>query len=109
MLVNRNARAPYVTIANGATASSALKFGDYAFGLFFIPSAFTGATVTFQVSYDGTTYVVLKDSSNTDISYTVTASKAYPFPDEASGAAYIKIISASAEGAARTIYCSVKG
>lgn len=109
MFVNRNSRAPYVTIASGGTASSALKFGDYAFGIFYIPSAFTGATVTFQTSYDGTTYTTLRDSSNADISYTVTASKSYAFPDEASGASYIKIVSASAEGADRTIYCNVKG
>ena len=104
----RHAKSPAVTIANGATDSSVLTIDNYSFGLFTIPSAFTGATVSFLVSADGVTFVPLRNASNTLISYTVTPSNAYPFPDEVGAAFAVKIRSASAEGAARTIVVSVK-
>lgn len=107
--VTRFPKHPSCTIANGGTNSTGIDFSAYAFGQFTIPSAFTGATVTFQCSVDGSTYTTLNDSSNATISYTVTASRTYPLPDELSGAHYFRIVSASAEGAARTILLSLKG
>ena len=106
--LNRHAKSPSLTIANAATDSSALNFDSYSFGLFVIPATFTGATVSFLVSADGVTFYPLRNATNTIISYTVTGGNAYPFPDEVGGALSLKIRSASAEAAARTIVVSIK-
>lgn len=98
-----------MVIANGATDSSGIDYDRYSFGMFIIPAAFTGASVSFKVSSDGTTYFPVRDSTNTLISQTVTVGNAYQFPDEIGGARYVKIVSASAEGAARTILIMAKG
>ena len=97
-----------ITIASGATASSAINLRGYAQAGYLIPSAFSGATVTFQVSAENTTYQVLHDSTNTVITQTVTASKAYALPISCFAFGYVKLISASAEGADRTIIVSLK-
>jgi hypothetical protein len=104
----RHAKSPSLTIANGATDSGTLIFDHYSFGMFVIPAAFTGATVSFLVSADGTTFFPLRNAANSLISYTVTVGNAYPFPDEVGAAHSLKIRSASAEGAARTIVVSLK-
>lgn len=107
--INRHAKNPTVTIASGQTVSSALNFDAYDLGNYFIPASFTGTTIQFQVSYDGTTYVLLYDSTNTVKSQTVATSRAYDLPTEAAGACYIKLVSGSAEAGDRTINFSVKG
>jgi len=97
-----------VVIANGDTASAVIPFRGYAQAGFQIPSAFTGASVSFNVSADNVTYTPLHDSTNTVISQTVTASKGYSFPQGCFPWAYVKIVSASAEGGARSILVSLK-
>jgi len=104
----RNAKSPAMSIANGQTDSNAVSFDPYSFGFFIIPAAFTGATVSFLVSADGVTFTPLRNAANALISYTVTPDNAYPFPDEVGAAMSIKLRSASAEGATRTIVTSVK-
>ena len=106
--LNRGGEREQLTIANGATTSSALDYADYITGNYFIPAAFTGATVTFQISPDGVTWTTLYDATNTLIQPGVAASRAYPLPSEAAGANYIRIVSASAELAARTIEVTKK-
>lgn len=98
-----------LTIANGATTSDACSSAGYAiFGLV-MPSAFTGASVTFTVSHDGTTYQALHDTTNTQVSLTVTASKSYDLPTALASWPSFKIVSASSEGAARTLQIVKKG
>ena len=93
-----------VTLLSGQTVSPAVDlFGCSLCGLIF-PAAFTGATVTFQVSPDNVTYYALNDSANAAISLTVTVSKAYSFSNTVfRGFRFIKIVSASSEGADRII------
>jgi hypothetical protein len=97
-----------MSIANGQTDSSTLTMDHYSFGFFVIPAAFTGATVSFLVSADGSNFFPLRNAANSLISYSVTPANAYPFPDEIGAALALKIRSASAEGAARTIVVSMK-
>lgn len=105
-------KGPSWTIASGATISDALDMGaspDAVGGLagFVMPSTFTGASVTFQVSTDDNTYQALYDSSNSQVSITVVASRSYAFKQDVRSCVqpwrYIKIVSASNEGGARTI------
>lgn len=97
-----------VTIANNAAASSAIPYGGYRSGIFIMPAAFTGASVSFKVSADGSTWNALYNASNTLISITIGTDRAYPFPAEALGAKYVQLLSASNEGAARSIVCLLK-
>lgn len=105
-------KGPSWTIANGATVSDALFMGaspnpDGGLAGFVMPAAFTGASVTFQVSLDDSTYQALYDSANSQISITVSASRTYALKQDVRSALqpwpYVKIVSASAEGGARTI------
>lgn len=95
-------------IALNAAASSAIPIASYRRGGFIIPAAFTGASVSFKVSQDGTTWTALYNSSNTLISITVGTDRAYPLPTEAFGFEYVQIVSASNEAAARSILVSRK-
>jgi len=105
-------KGPAWTITSGAATSDALDMGvspDAFGGLagFVIPSAFTGASISFQVSVDDVTYQALNDSSNAAVSITVTASKSYGFKQDIRSCLqpwrYIKIVSASNEGGARSV------
>lgn len=105
-------KGPAWTIASSATVSDGLWMGanpDATGGLvgFVMPSAFTGASVTFQVSADDSTYQALYDSANAQVSITVVASRTYTFKADVracfQGWPYIKIVSASSEGGARSI------
>jgi hypothetical protein len=93
-----------LAIANGQTVSAAFNASDCAaFGLQ-MPAAFTGTTVSFQVSADdGTTYQALYDTTNTLVSMTVAASRSYDLPAELAAWDHFKIVSGLAEGAARTL------
>jgi hypothetical protein len=72
-------------------------------GAIITPAALTGTALSFQVSYDGTTYTALYATGGTAISYTVAASRVIPLDPAIFGAfPYLKIVSGSAEAAART-------
>lgn len=97
------------TIAIGDQDSDAINFKDYAQGIFAIPAAFTGASVSFKVSNEvAGTYSPVYDASDALVVVTVTAGRAYAFPIALFGAAFIKIRSASAEAAERIIDCGLK-
>jgi uncharacterized membrane protein len=96
-----------VTIANGQTTSGAFDCGNTTLAAIQLPSDFTGTSVTFQGSIDGTTYTTIYDDTNTVYSIPVAVSRGYGlelalfYPWR-----YIKIVSASSEGAARSIVVS---
>jgi hypothetical protein len=93
-----------VTIANGATTSDAVE-GQFnaGYGLQ-MPSAFTGASITFLVSADGSTFQALYDSlGTTQISVAVAASRSYDLPVELMTWRAWKIVSASNEGGVRSL------
>lgn len=97
------------TIANGQTTSGAIDArGLSQIGLV-MPSAFTGTTISFNVSADGATYQALYDATNTLVSVTVAASRSYALPSTLLAWPYFKIVSGSAEAAARTLTITGKG
>jgi len=64
-----------VTIANGASLSGAVDLAGYRVMAVQMPAALTGTSVTFQTSFDGTTYGNLYDTTGTEESAVVAASR----------------------------------
>lgn len=95
-----------VSIANGQTTSGVIDTNNYESIAFVLPAAFTGASVSFSVSQDNSTYAALYASGNTLQSVTVTQGRAYAIPADALNFRYVKIVSASSEAGARTIVWS---
>lgn len=99
-----------VTIASGETTSNSVDLDSYGSdeGLvgFVAPSAFTGASISFNVSLDDVTYQQLFTSANSALSISITAGKTYTFTQdvrsELAPFRYIQFVSASSEGATRT-------
>jgi len=98
-----------VSIANGQTVSGALDLQGLALVAFQMPAAFTGTTMTFQGSFDDSTYQAIYNTSNTAYSITVAVSRTYAInPADFAGFRYVKFVSGSAEGGARTIVVSTR-
>ncbi len=98
-----------VTIASSGTESTALDLQGMGLVGMLIPSAFTGASVTFKASIDGTNFYDIYNSDNTQFSITVGTSRWYNLDiRDFLGARYVKIVSASSEGAERTITCIMR-
>lgn len=99
------------TIANGATTSAAIPTKGLTLVGVQLPAAFTGTTITFTGSVDGTTYQAVKSTtSGTALSYTVaqgTYAAIDPIPFY--GLAFIKLVSGSSEGGARSFSVTLKG
>lgn len=99
------------TIASGQTVSAAIPTAGLSLCGVQLPAAFTGTTLTFQGSVDGTTYQVIKSTtSGTSLSYTVAQGTfAAIDPTPFYGLSYIKLVSGSSEGAARAFTVALKG
>lgn len=85
---------------DGGTTSAAQNAGvGFAPCKMYIPSGFSGASVSFQVAESaGGTYAALYQSDNTLVSYTVTAGRWYYLePHVFAGAQHFKVVSASSE------------
>lgn len=67
-------------IASGAALSDAIDLGDLRAVRFAVPSAWTAAVLTFQVSYNGTTWADLYDEAGAEVSYTLVAGKSMRLP-----------------------------
>lgn len=100
---------PIFHIANGNTVSSEYLdiHGNDVVG-FYTPSALTSTAITFQAASDlDQTFVAVKDSGGSAISFTVAVSGYYGFSQDQickfRGIRYLKLIAGSAEGAARQI------
>lgn len=64
-----------VTIASGASLSGALNIASRNFFGIIMPSSWTSASLTFQGSFDGTTYYNLYDEGGNEVTFTVAASR----------------------------------
>jgi hypothetical protein len=94
-----------VTIANGAVESSSIDIqGGTLVGLE-LPATITGATFSFQHTLDGgSTWKQIVKTDGTVYSITATDDKYIQIPaSDLAGVSVIRLISASAEGGARTI------
>lgn len=63
------------TIANGASLSAAVNIAHMDLFAIEMPAAWTAASLTFQGSYDGTTYSDLYDDAGNEVTFTVDASR----------------------------------
>lgn len=93
-----------VTVANGATVSSAIDLGNLSVVGLILP-VLTSTAITFQASDSlAGTYQAVKGSDGNSVSYTV-ASSTYVviLPTALAGIRFLKLVCGSAEGAARTI------
>ena len=107
--IGRDTREFDITIASGETESPTFHLGEYMFGSYQLPSAFTGATVTINFSNDGSNWTAVPTLTHESNPETVSADGTYLLPSLAAGALAVQIVSASAEGAARTIKIYLKG
>lgn len=99
------------SIASGQTASSVIQLNGFSLVGVLLPAAFTGTAMTFQASVDGTNFFVVKSTiSGSSLSYTVAQGNYYAIdPVPFYGIHYLKIVSGTAEGAARTLTLALKG
>lgn len=96
-------RVATATILSGGTVSSDVYVGEYVPVTLQMPAAFTGTSVTFQGSADGSLYqqIYVGGSAYTE---TVAAGKAVVLSGTAfAGSEWIRVVSNSAEGADRAI------
>lgn len=98
------------TIANGTTTSAAINLSGFSLIGIQFPTTFTGTAVTFTMSPTLTgTYIPVYNSSG-QVSYTVAQARYYAInPADLDGCQYLKIVSGSSEGGARTLIVSTKG
>ncbi len=99
------------TIANGATVSSTINLGGFTPVGILLPAAFTGTSISFQASVDGTNFFPVRaGTGGALLSYTVAqGTYAALNPNDFHGIHYLRVVSGSAEGAARTLKIAVKG
>lgn len=97
-------RAQTVTIANGATVSNGIDVMDAQVEGVFLPAAFTGVALTFQGSVDNVTYNAITKPDGTAYTLVVAPAKYVMVPpNDLAGTRYLKVISGTAEAAARDI------
>ena len=93
-------------IDSGQTVSNAVDLRGHDMLCFILPATFTGTTINFQMSpykIDGTFYDCY-NISDAAMQATVTQGRAYFIePQDLAGIRFIKLVSGSAEGGARTI------
>lgn len=99
------------SIASSGTTTPAIATQGLSLVGIQLPATFTGTTITFQGSVDGTTYQVIKSTtSGTSLSYTVAQATYVAIdPTPFYGLKYIKLVSGSTEGGARSFSVALKG
>lgn len=98
-----------VTIPAASDTSSAVDATAFVFCGIVLPATFTGTAITFEVSADGVNFAPLYDSSNAEVSLTVTQGRAYVIPSEVFDWLHWRIVSGATESAERVIRLSLKG
>lgn len=99
------------SIANGAQNSSVISTGGLALTGIFLPAAFTGTALTFLAApVVGGTYVPVCKSDGSPLSYTVAQGTYVVIdPRDFQGIPFLKIVSGTVEGGARSLTCTLKG
>jgi hypothetical protein len=102
-------------IANGQSLSGLIPLGNETLCGIQMPAAWTAADLSFQVSYDGTTWAEMIDQAGANIAVTGPAASEYVAFNNATialfaGVRFLKIRSGPvgapvAQGAARTLKC----
>jgi hypothetical protein len=68
-------RTKSVTIASGASLSGALSIGERTLVALAMPATWTAASITLQVSLDGTTFQNVYDANGDEVTITTAASR----------------------------------
>lgn len=98
------------TIAESASVTGAIPVGEYSRGSFLLPSAVTGTAWSFEVSFDGTTFVAPKDSAGSAVgAITTGANTCAALPATLFSFRWARIKSNGTEAAARTIKVHLSG
>lgn len=95
-----------IDISDNTTQSSAAQCDGLLLSGIVFPSTMTGTTVTFDFSFNGTTWYDVKETDGTDVSYTVSAGdvvRVDPSGWAFATPGFLRIVSGSAEAADRTI------
>jgi len=88
------------TIANAASLSGAVFLGSGTLIRIQMPTGWTAASLTFQVSEDGVTYQNHYDDAGNEVTLTVAASRSVQVtPDSLQGALYLKVRSGTSGSA----------
>jgi len=90
-----------VTIASGSSLSGAIALSRYGVARIYVPSGWTAANLTFQVSEDGGSYANLYDSGGNEVTVTAAASQAITLDPTVFGLGfqYLKIRSGTSASA----------
>lgn len=109
--VEKNLVVAPATIALNATVSAAIPCNGLSLCGVQLPAAFTGTALSFQASVDGITYQPVRSTTGgTALSYTVAQGEYIAIdPTPFYGVLYLKLVSGTAEGAARSFNVSLKG
>jgi hypothetical protein len=96
------------TVASGALISGAVDLAGYRnFGLI-VPTTFDGTQIVFWVSDTlAGTYYLLYDITNTQVTMTVTAARAYDLPGEVCAWRFMKIVCGTAQATTDTVFLLV--
>ena len=102
------------TIANAGTVSSAIDVGGVSedgcgIVAIYLPASFEGTALTFQGSYNGSTFKEVITTAGTALTYTVAADKWLTLPvADLAGFHQVKIVSGTAMGAERTLRVAIR-
>jgi hypothetical protein len=102
----KNIAVQEVTVANAGTTSTSITIERGRIPIAIqTPSALTSTAMTFQASFDGTTFATIQnEGAGSDYSITVAASKFITLKRSAmEGAKYFRLVCGSSEGASRAI------
>lgn len=93
-----------IIAASGTTSAEIDLSGTTLCGIY-IPSAFTGTSISFQAAtVSGGTFVSVRDGAGNAVSKTVAPSQYIKLdPTDFVGVRYLKVVSGSTEAAARTL------
>ena len=95
-----------IDISDNATTSSAAQCDGLLLSGIVFPAAMTGATITFDFSFDGTNFVDVVETDGTEVSYSVSAGNVVrvdPSGWAFASTGFLRVVSASSEAADRTI------
>ena len=92
------------TILNGQTKSDIINMSGTLLKTIILPAAFTGSTLTFEISEDKTNFFPYYNINNMPVTIDVSAGRAYGLGAiDFYSIKYMKIVSGSVEAADRTI------
>lgn len=113
-MLSAHKRTVAVTIAINESLSGAVAVGDGVFTGIVMPAAWTAAVLTFQASFDGTTFYNLYDEAGGEYTIAADASRYITVPaGDFAGVRFLKVRSGTAaaavnQAAARTLSLIVR-